>query len=1059
MNKQEQQQQIDLYTWFRLEVALKSYLKQKVKILPTWAPRKKIASSLEDLHSIYMDRLVFEYNVIKTMGFCGYFLIISDAIDYCKEKRIPVGPGRGSAAGSLVAFLLRITKMDPIRYNLLFERFLNPERISMPDIDTDYSQRLRHLIKEHFVAKYGVDRTASIGTFSRMKVRAGVKDVVRSLNLGGSTHESFKLADKISKTLIEEDPDIEYLDALKVPAFKAYMDQYPIMAIHLEKCEDVLRQTSMHAAGVLISEDPLNEEIPLMVDKNHMVVTAYDGKTVENQGYLKLDTLGLKNLDTIEDCFANIKKTRGLTFKLIEYHEPIPYIENESVVDFEKRLLHESDDVKYASRTFKYLREGTSTLGIFQCDQPITQDLLRRINVNSLEEIADILALIRPGPRKAGSTEFYIARKLGAPIEYLVKDRLISTLTKLNDYMPFAEWEEQATEKAQALHTFLSEMSAKQLEEIITADEEYIETLKLAPNIRDDDGVNLMYGHPSDNDLLMSAPAIQTFIAVARTYLDHKKDPSKPHSPFRGFDISCIRDICDETQGLPLFQEQLMKISMLCANFTKGDADKLRKGVGKKDAKIIKEIGAKFQKGLIAGGAPLNKEGLTPDAARYVWVKLILPYGSYGFNLSHSIAYGKVSYDTAWLKANFPGEFYASLLSHEADQDSANKIISEAKAEGIAFLLPNVNTSTNTFEVVDSKNIIYSLSCMKGVGEQAVEKIIESRPFTSLVDFIGRSNVNSAVTSVLIKAGAFDAAFPEEKVSRKNYFDFYEDCRTKLNRQIDRLLRERLQRKFNFIPKKAGGEFTPAEFHKYMLANNEDYKTLYKDWEDAEVRDFKYDWENPLTEGRGGTTITAVPRISNDERSDWTMEEHLDFEEEIFGATLSANRLDLFIEYEERFLSAASTNGMNVIRLSDDLSHYSKNDEVFVFCYLTKRTMKSPYSKDKTQYIRMFEIADRTGTSKITIFDKSYISLTKKSIPNPFTLLDFDQEKNKEKTKFKPVVLLKLRINEYNGTKGFLFDALVKWYNENQIKEIIAASKREELEEIQNRKLQKQEEV
>ena len=1043
MNKQEQQQQIDLYTWFRLETALKSYLKQKVKTLPSWAPRKKIAFSLPELHQIYYDRLVFEYNTIKTMGFCGYFLIISDAIDHCKVAEIPVGPGRGSAAGCFCAFLLRITKIDPIRYNLLFERFLNPERISMPDIDTDYSQRFRHLIKEYFVKKYGLDKTASIGTFSRMKVRAGIKDVVRSLNLGGSLRDSFQLADKISKTLSEEDAEIDFKDALKVPAFKRYMEQYPTAAFHLEKCEDVLRQTSMHAAGVLISEDPLDEEIPLMVDKHGMVVTAYDGKTVENQGYLKLDTLGLKNLDTIKDCFDNIKRMRGLVFKQIEYHEPIEYIDNESTEAFEKRLENESDDIKYASRTFRYLREGKSTLGIFQCDQPATQDLLRRILVNSLEEIADVIALIRPGPRRAGSTESYIRRKL--------KLEEISYNPKIE---PLPD---------SFIKKLLEEEDIEAKIELIKEYEEFYRNCAVSWTPHEIDST-ARWGSASvssnaqvDQDFLSTAPLVFGWLVFLNHFKKELQETGNCNTDIElNYSIECIKDICEETQGYPLFQEQLMKISMRCANFSKGDADKLRKGVGKKDAKIIKEISEKFIKGLIKGGSELNVNGLKIQDAEYIWYKFILPYGSYGFNLSHSLAYSKVSYDTAWLKANFPGEFYASLLSHESDQIEANKIISEAKSEGIVFLLPDINKSINTFEIVDNKTIIYSLSCMKGVGEAAVKSIVEARPFTSLVDFIGRSGVNSAVTEVLIKAGAFDAAF-EEKVSRKNYFDFYDDCRTKLNRQIDRLLRDRLQRRFNFIPKKAGGEYNPAEFHKYMLQNNEEYQKLYVEWELHEIKSFTYDWENPLTQGKGGKTITSVPRESKDDRSEWTMEEHLDLEELIFKDTISANRLDLYPEYESRFLSAANTNGMTVLKLSDDLSQYNKDEQVFAFCFLTSRIMKTSYRKDKTQFIRVFEISDRTGTAKITLFDKAFVSLAKKSMPNPFSILDFDQEKNKDRTKFRPVVLLKLKINVYNGEKSLLFESLAKWYNEDQIKSIINATKQEELDEVKMRKLAKAE--
>lgn len=1022
---------VDLYTWYRLERALKIYL-DSMNSLPSWALKKKIASSLPQLKDIYRERLVYEYNTIKKMGFCGYFLIIADAIEFCEREDIPVGPGRGSAAGCLCAFLLKITEIDPIRFKLLFERFLNPDRISMPDIDTDYSQKHRDRVKEYLISKYGKNYTASIGTFSRMKVRAGIKDVVRSLNLGGAA--SFALADKISKTLEDADAEVDYQTAFKeIGEFHDFMITYPQVAFHLEKCEDILRQTSTHAAGVLISSVPLDEEIPLLVDKNGVIVTALDGKTVEAQGYLKLDTLGLKNLDVIADCKRNIKKTRGIDLGKIYYAEPVDYIDGEKKADFEARIAKEPIEVQYSSRAFKYLREGKSTLGIFQCDQPVTEDLLRRIKTNSIEEIADVLAGIRPGPRKAGSTDIYIRRKNGEePYEKWYDLELPDLPEKMQEDIDL--------HGERAIDFYI-----KYCEDII-ADVEISQ--RSSPEKED---INLSYSHPSDNDHLTSAPDYVLYKARLKA-LKEKRELSK-------FDLRYLASICDSSQGLPFFQEQLMQISVKTANFTKGESDTLRKGVGKKDKKVITKVGKMFMEGM---QKTLNA---SLEEAEYIWYKFILPYGSYGFNLSHSIAYGKITYDTALLKANFPGEMYASLLSHEDDPTAIAALITEAKSEGIKFLPPDVNISTTTFEIVDPKTIVYSLTCMKGLASAATEKIVARRPFTSMVDFIGKAPVNVNQIASLIMCGAFDNAFKDEKVSRKNYYDFYEDCRTKLFRQTDRLLRDKLQRRFNFIPKSAGGEYSPGDYHKKMMEENQEYRDLYTEWELAEIAAFQYDWQSPLTTKAGGKEIVAVERITKDDRDAWSLEEHLDFEEAITGTAISAHRLDPYHSVESKLKFIAADNDWTLIRLGDDLSKLKVNQEVVVFCYASHFVMKRPYKKDPSQFTRIFAIADRTGIRTISMFDKSYHNLLRKDLPrkdpknpnqkikvsgsvNPFTLMEDGEMYSSQGGLMRPVMLLKLKVNEYMGTRGLAYESMIQWFNLDRTLDEIEKKKRDELEKI-----------
>jgi DNA polymerase III alpha subunit len=1192
-----------LYTWHLLENNLNKLLNNQLSTLPIWAKRRGY-QQLDKLHEVYHSRLVYEFGVIKQMGFLGYFLIVADMIEFCRNSSIPTGPGRGSAAGALIAYLLKITEVDPIQYDLLFERFINPDRVSMPDADIDISQAARDLVRKYLVKKYGEDRVAAIATFNRMKVRAAIKDVVRSLNPCNDTGESFKLADKISKTLEEEEENITLSDAVsKNEEFKNYMERYSDIYRHTRKLEMLLRQTSTHAAGVLISANTLTSEIPLFVDKNESTVVAYDGKTCEALGYLKLDTLGLKNLDTIADCRKNIERTEGFVPEMTMIGIDIEPLEDPKQV--EKRI-NQTDDLptKLASRAYKYLREQ-STLGIFQCEQNVTQSLLSRGEVNSIEEIADILALIRPGPRKAGSTEVYISRKR--------KEQEISYIYDLD---PLADYLIKELDKYQGEQRIEVAKSLKEdVRKFLDA-----QTLNIQPvnnKIRWGDDIN------NKDDFL-------SYASIFCSYLVHLDSIINDADP-KPFDVSTIKDVCHHTQGLPLFQEQLMQISVRCAGFTKGYSDVLRKAVGKKNAKLIKEVGEKFVAGLMSGNAELNKDGIDETTALFIWYKFVLPYGSYGFNCidgdqliqttvglvkmsevannfhnykvlsynlvhnrafwtpisygkcmgekevlsaklangtyiratadhkfltthgewlslqqivdnsreliipegcdridqirnilddlyrqrikytdspiiyfsmrwnrklkqqflliekqiddlleeekhllngkivefqslgvkkvydievpkyhnfilengtiahncSHSISYGKISFETAWLKANFPGAFYASLLSHEEDQNKINIIIKEAKRAGIKFALPSINHSTTNFHLIDPTTIMYSLTCMKGIGDSATNKIMAGRPYVSMIDFLGRSEANSKVVSTLIKAGAFNNAFKNDNVTNKNYFDFFEDAREKLNRQIDRLLREALRREYQ--PEQS--EESDATYHKRMMAENQQYAQQYQQKSLEEIKNFTYNWEGPISVKRG--SAQAVPRASGDERTEWTQVEQLEFEEQIFGTTLTGHWLDCYSDDEKRILYNLKVNNQTVIQFGTDLNRFSKNQEVYVFCRGTKFIIKRPYAKDPSSYTRFFEFEDRDDIMRLTIFQGDYDRICRVQF-NPLKYLE-----NMEKKKYviKPVILLKCKINEYQGKKGLLISDVIKWVNRDQIKEAILAVKQKEFED------------
>lgn len=1009
----KESQESVLYMWYRTSQAL-DVLLSKYTTMPSWA--KSRYSSLDELKETYKDRLSFEFTTIRDMGFCSYFLIVADGIEWSRNNNIPVGPGRGSAAGCLCTYLLKITQVDPIRYNLLFERFLNPDRISMPDIDVDYSQEHRHKVKEYFATKYGIDKVASIGTFSKMKVRAAIKDIVRSMNLAGNTADSFKLADQIGKTLENEDEDLTFADAQNNPEFKKYLDQYPVLTHRIQQYENIIRQMSMHAAGVLISASPFDEKLPMMVDKKGMTVTACDGPTVERLGYLKLDTLGLKNLDIIETCKKNIAKTRG---KKVRDGMP-PTIANEIDVTLSpeeiKAQVESMPDSpqKMVARTYQLLREG-KTLGIFQCEMSVTADLLKRIYVNSIEEIAAVLALIRPGPRKAGSTEVYVARKKG--------DQPYETWYTY----PIEELPEELS-SIPSLDVLLNEFLAEGVDSI-----QELATLR---------GQKSPYNNTTYIDILDKALGQGDFLSKAPTVICWLSRLSNPEQDT--FQMDYLASICDSTQGLPLFQEQLMQIAVKCAGFTRGESDTLRKGVGKKDKKVIDKVGKMFMEKM------KHTSGVSYDEARYVWYKFILPYGSYGFNLSHSVAYGFVSYETAFLKANYPGEYYAALLSHEASQDKINHIIAEAKSVGIQFLPPRINMSTNKFEIINPSTIVYALTLMKGVGDKAVERIVEGRPYANMVDFIGRADCNAATTKTLIKGGAFENAFETENINRKNYFDFFEDCRTRLKRQTERLLKEALLKKYNFKQPKAatkdkieGDHLTPSKWFEKIL---EDYPDFRKDWEQGqleEISNFHYDWENPIKVSSKGVA-SAVDRESGDDRSSWDQDEIFDFEEEIFGTTISGHRLDPYKAVEQHFDQQLQRSGGNIHRVAEPLDRWSVDDEVYLFGLALQNPSggitKNPYAKDKKKFTRRFYFEDRTGKMQLTLFEGTYEDIVSKygDKLNCVSILE-------KKLPYRPVLIIKCKINDWNGRRSLIVQSVVDWANRDEILYKIELDKNKEL--------------
>jgi len=565
----------------------------------------------EALEKEYRERLRFELDIIKKMGFSGYFLIVADFIDYARRSSIPVGPGRGSAAGSLVAYSLSITNIDPIKYGLLFERFLNPQRISMPDIDIDFCMNGRDDVIRYVAEKYGRDNVGQIITFGTMKARGVIRDVGRALNI------PYGEVDRIAK-LVPEGPNVRLDRAVEDEPELKRMEEGED---HLKKLlkiarslEGLARHASTHASGVVISDRPLVEYLPLFKGTNEEVMTQYTMDQIEKLGLIKFDFLGLKTLTVIKHALMLIEKTTGRR------------------IDIDRIPL---DDEK----TYRLCAEGKTT-GVFQLESSGMKDLLRRLKPEVFEDLIALVALYRPGPLGSNMVDEFIAGKHGkAKIKYILP--------------------------------------------------------QLEPILR-------------------------------------------------------------ETYGVILYQEQVMKIAQLLANYSLAEADELRKAIGKKKPEVMANHRERFCKGAVANGIDRKK-------AEQLFV-LIEKFGGYGFNKSHSAAYAMIAYQTAYLKAHYPVQFMAALLTQDmGNQDKTIKNIAECREMGIKILPPDINESQPDFAVV-KEGIRFGLAAVKNVGLKAVETMIEERkrggPFRDVTDFCSRvdgSKVNRRALEGFIQCGAFDS--------------------------------------------------------------------------------------------------------------------------------------------------------------------------------------------------------------------------------------------------------------------------------------------------------------
>ena len=563
----------------------------------------------------YEARLEREIGIITQMGFPGYFLIVSDFIKWAKDHDIPVGPGRGSGAGSLVAYALTITDLDPLRYGLLFERFLNPERVSMPDFDIDFCQERREEVISYVQQHYGRDRVAQIITFGTLQARAVLRDVGRVLQL------PLGLVDRLAK-MVPANPanPVTLAKAIEIePRLRQAKNEDEAVNQLLEtalQLEGLYRNASTHAAGVVIGDRPLTELTPLYRDpRSELPATQFNMKWVESAGLVKFDFLGLKTLTVIDRALKFLRK-RGVE------------------IDFATLPV---DD----AASYEVMSSG-GTVGVFQLEGQGMRDTLRQLRPGSLEDVTAVVSLYRPGPMD--NIPAFIDCKFGRrEIDYL---------------------------------------------------------------------------HPS------------------------------------------LEPVLKETYGIIVYQEQVMQIAQILAGYSLGEADLLRRAMGKKKKEEMDLQRARFVSGAEAKGVPAEQAGSIFD--------LVDKFAGYGFNKSHAAAYAYVSYQTAWLKANAPVEFFAASMSLDiSNTDKLAVFYQDAKRFGVKVRSPDVNRSSADFEVEDGE-VLYALGGIRNVGQQAMEHVVAVRkaggPFKDIFDFASRvdpKQVNKRTFETLARAGAFDSIHPD----------------------------------------------------------------------------------------------------------------------------------------------------------------------------------------------------------------------------------------------------------------------------------------------------------
>jgi DNA polymerase-3 subunit alpha len=590
------------------------------------------------------ERLDFELETIKNTGYPGYFLIVQDFTRKAREMGVAVGPGRGSAAGSAVAYAIGITNVDPIKYDLLFERFLNPDRVSLPDIDIDFDDEGRDKVINYVINKYGKNQVAQIITYGTMAAKSSIRDASRVMEL------SLPEANNLAK-LVPERPgttlDKAFKEVPELATIGAGSDLKSRVLKQAKVLEGSVRNTGTHACGIIITPDDLTKFIPVSTSRDSdMFVTQFDNSVVEDAGMLKMDFLGLKTLSIIKTAIVNVKKRYGIE------------------IDIDEIPLNDE-------KTYELYQQG-STNGTFQFESPGMQKYLRQLKPDKFEDLIAMNALYRPGPMEY--IPEFIARKHG------------------------------------------------------------------------------------EKEVAYDIPAMEEFLA--------------------------------ETYGITVYQEQVMLLSQKLAGFSKGDADVLRKAMGKKILALLEKLKPKF----IDGG---KERGHDPEILEKVW-KDWQAFAAYAFNKSHSTCYSLVAYQTAYLKAHYPAEYMAAVLTHNQSQiDKVTFFMEECRSQSIKVLGPHINESGVHFEVNKEGEIRFGLGAIKGTGDAAVEAIIEERQenghFKDIYDFAERVNlrtVNKKTFECLAMSGAFDCF---EEFHRRQYIeapDGDQSLTEKLIRYANKLMAE-----------------------------------------------------------------------------------------------------------------------------------------------------------------------------------------------------------------------------------------------------------------------------
>lgn len=741
----------------------------------------------EDPSQEVIERVEFELATIEHMGFPGYFLIVQDFINYAQDKLdVIVGPGRGSAAGSVVAYCLGITAIEPMKYGLLFERFLNPDRISLPDIDVDFDDDGRARVLEYVQQKYGADHVAQIITFGSMAAKSSIKDVARVLEL--PLEESNRLSN-----LVPDKPGTTLEKAFaEVPDLKEALENGTELVkktlSFAKQLEGSVRNTGTHACGVIIGPDELSKYVPLASAKDsEMMVTQFEGKLIESVGMIKMDFLGLKTLSIIKDACTNIYKTNN--------------------VHINPRIIPLDD-----KKTYELFQKGDS-IGTFQFESDGMRQHMQNLKPDRFEDLIAMNALYRPGPMQYIPN--YIARK-------------------------------------------------------------------------------------------------------------HKREEVKYEFP------EIMEKYLDETYGITVYQEQVMQLSQAMAGFTKGQADKLRKAMGKKQISVMNELKEKFIKGC-------KEKGLDVELVEKIW-KDWEKFAEYAFNKSHSTCYAYIAYQTAYLKAHYPAEYMASVLTHNLnDIKKITYYIEETQKQKIPVLGPNVNESDLSFTVNKKGEVVFGLAAIKSVGENAAAEIIKEREengaFTSPFDFIKRVDlrtINKRAIEALISAGAFDCF---TNTHRAQYFQILISANNNEETFIERLI-------------KYG--------NRYKGNINSSQVSLF---------------------GESEEEVLYEPEIPNCEP--WTNLEKLKHEKESIGFYLSGHPLDNFSLENKLFANT------KLEELQDDLTPFEGKD-LFIAGYITN--CEERMTKTGKIFCK-FIIEDETASREVALFGKDYTDFKNFMVDGLFVLV------------------------------------------------------------------------